>query len=134
MSNKLDSLFEIKDEAVLESHLAVPSREARARFSKVMDRARIYNRDVVITEHGEPVAAVVPISDLKILDWLKKHSSADDIFQVMERSELSSADSEEFRDLIAKFVHSFSVKEQEHERQTNETVDTRSQVAGATGL
>ena len=134
MSNKLDSLFEIRDKAVLESHLVVPSREARARFSKVMDRARIDNQDVVITEHGEPVAAVVPISDLKILDWLKKNSSAEDIYQVMERSELPSVDSEEFRELIAKFVHSFSVKEQEHERQTNETVDTKSQVTRATGL
>jgi prevent-host-death family protein len=87
MTKTYESIFEVRDKGVLDHHLAVPSGEARAQFSKVLDVARIDKKDVVITDHGRPIAAVVPISDLKILDWLKRNNSPADIFRLMESND-----------------------------------------------
>ena len=84
-TKNLTDIFATRDKEVLNEHIAVPSREARAKFSKVMDFARIDNNNVVITDHGEPVAAVVPILDLRILDWLKKNNVKEFIFDAMDK-------------------------------------------------
>ena len=65
-----DSIFEKRDADILGVHTEVQSKKARANFSKMIKAARYENESVVITEHGEPAAALVPIKDLKVLDAL----------------------------------------------------------------
>ena len=54
----------------MEDHSYVNARIARSNFSRLINTARIENERVVITDHGEPAAAVIPIRDLRLLDLL----------------------------------------------------------------
>jgi prevent-host-death family protein len=68
---------------ILEEHASVNARLARSNFSRLINTARVDKEVVVITDHGEPAAAIVPISDLRILDklaelkWKDRISTAD---------------------------------------------------------
>lgn len=81
-----------KNVDVLEEHQSVNARHARSNFSRLINTARVDKEVVVITDHGEPAAAVIPISDLRVLDklvemnWKDRISSAD--FKVMTPKEL----------------------------------------------
>ena len=46
--------------------------EARDRFSQVINEAAYGAQRVVLTRHGKNVAAVVPISDLDLLNQLER--------------------------------------------------------------
>ena len=48
------------------------TREARDRFSEVINEAAYGAQRVVLTRHGKNVAAVVPISDLELLNELER--------------------------------------------------------------
>lgn len=61
----LSAILEKKDTDVIAEHLTVASREARMRFGKIVENARTDKNQFVITEHGEPAAALISISDLK---------------------------------------------------------------------
>ncbi len=41
--------------------------EARQRFSEVVNRAAFGKERVVLTRHGKPLAAVVPVEDLQLI-------------------------------------------------------------------
>jgi prevent-host-death family protein len=60
---------------ILEDHPAINAREARLNFSKIVQAARFRNSRVIITDHGEPAAALVPITDVKILDMIDELST-----------------------------------------------------------
>jgi prevent-host-death family protein len=49
---------------------AVSSREAARGFSDLAGRVRFGGQRVVVTHHGKPVVAVVPIEDLRLLQDL----------------------------------------------------------------
>ncbi|HEY2122973.1 MAG TPA: type II toxin-antitoxin system Phd/YefM family antitoxin [Chthoniobacterales bacterium] len=46
--------------------------EARDRFSEVINEAVFGDERVVLTRHGKPIAAVVPLSVLEILQELER--------------------------------------------------------------
>lgn len=62
-NGKLD--LEDRHADILDNHQYVNSRTAREKFSKLINIARIDNERVVITDHGEPAAAIISIEDLK---------------------------------------------------------------------
>lgn len=66
----ISALIEKEDTAILQEHPAINAREARSNFSKIIQAARYKNNRVIITDHGEPAAALVSISDVKLLDLL----------------------------------------------------------------
>lgn len=86
-TQKLDDILSTKDTDIIGTHLTVASREARSRFGKILSNAKTAKNQFVITEHGEPAAAVIPISDLRILDWIKhqnlKNRISDAVFSEM---------------------------------------------------
>lgn len=51
----------------LEKHPNVGARSARSNFSRLMRKARIEQEHIIITEHGEPAAAVIPITEFEVL-------------------------------------------------------------------
>jgi prevent-host-death family protein len=93
----LDAVLARKDADILDTHLAVGSRDARVRFGKIVEKAKNGNNQFVITEHGEPAAAVVPISDLRILDWIERQQIKDKITNAVFRH----LTFEEFKNLFA---------------------------------
>lgn len=46
--------------------------EARDGFSTVVDRAAYGNERIVVTRHGEPMAAIVPLADLELLEDVER--------------------------------------------------------------
>ena len=61
-----------RDADLLEDHFFINSREARSNFSRIIDLARVENNKVIITDRGDPAAAVVPIKDVRLLDLIEK--------------------------------------------------------------
>jgi prevent-host-death family protein len=66
------SLLTNNNDDILLKHPALGSREARTMLGKIVRAAREDRHKIVITEHGEPAAAVVSINDLRILDWIRR--------------------------------------------------------------
>lgn len=64
------SILEKRDVDLLDHHTDIAARDARANFSRVIKAARYDDEKIVITDHGEPAAALVPIKDLRVLDLL----------------------------------------------------------------
>lgn len=64
-----------KADAISRQHQRIGSRMARTRFRDVVNSARLDHERIVITDHGAPACAVVPISDLQMLDLItpEKH-------------------------------------------------------------
>ena len=67
MSHKID-ISEKRNADILETHPHVNARSARSNFSRLVNTARIDKERVIITEYGEPAAAIVPINDIRILE------------------------------------------------------------------
>jgi prevent-host-death family protein len=53
--------------------------EARESFSTTVNRVAFGRERVVLTRHGKPVAAVVPIEDLELLESLEDMSDLDEV-------------------------------------------------------
>lgn len=64
----------------------VPARKARENFSRVLDVARVRRDRVVITDHDTPAAAVVPLRDLRVLDWLRSLELTDKTAELAYRN------------------------------------------------
>jgi len=92
-SRAIDEILSKKDVDIIESHLTIGSREARIRLGKIVENARREDNQFVVTEHGEPAAAIIPISDLRILDWVKKHNIKDSL----SKAALHNMSFEEFK-------------------------------------
>lgn len=56
-------------------HLAVALREARGRFGELVEHAQ-HENPVVLTKHGKPVAAIVPIDLLEAFERLQEERIA----------------------------------------------------------
>src|SRR3712207_3696979 len=53
--------------------------EARDHFAEVLDRAALGKERVVLTRHGRPLAAIVPIEDVEALEALEDARDSADI-------------------------------------------------------
>lgn len=60
-----------KRDTLLDQYPHAGAREARAHFSRLMQRAK-EGKPTLITKHGELVAAFVPVAWLRVLDLLKE--------------------------------------------------------------
>lgn len=69
-SNKLD-LSGIRNADMLERYPHVGARQARMKFRQFINTARIDGKISIVTDHGEPAVALVPISVLRILNKIK---------------------------------------------------------------
>ena len=47
--------------------------EARDSFSRLVDRAALGKDRIVVTRHGEPMVAIVPLEDLELLEQIERH-------------------------------------------------------------
>ena len=54
----------------------IPSNDANARFGELMQRAQHGGERFLVTRHGRPAAAIVPIADLERLRTLPVQSAA----------------------------------------------------------
>jgi prevent-host-death family protein len=70
-------LLERRNTDLLEEHPAINARDARVKFSKIVQAARFGKNRVIITEHGEPAAGLVSIEDIRLLDYLSQLASRD---------------------------------------------------------
>jgi prevent-host-death family protein len=57
------------------THMAVPLREARGRFGELVEHAQ-HEDPVVLTKHGKPVAAIVPIDLLEAFERFEEERIA----------------------------------------------------------
>ena len=55
----------------MESGHSYTAAEARERFAEIINQARFGSDRVIITRHGKGVAAVVPLSDVELLDAIE---------------------------------------------------------------
>lgn len=59
-----------RDDDVLQNNKAINARSARSHFAQIVKASQVQGDRVVITEHGSPAVAVIPLSDLRILSIL----------------------------------------------------------------
>lgn len=52
------------------SYETMPVSEARGQFKSLMQQVAFRQRRVLLTNHSEPMAVVVPTHDLKVLEWV----------------------------------------------------------------
>ncbi len=75
--------------------------EARDRFSQVINEAAYGAQRVVLTRHGKNVAAVVPISDLDLLNQLERIVDVEAAKKALDEAQKGNAlNVEEFRKSI----------------------------------
>ena len=51
----------------------ISASSARQKFSKIIDAVRVAGERILITQHGRPVAAVIGVEDLELLQLLEDH-------------------------------------------------------------
>ena len=56
----------------------ISTKEARGQLSTVVSRAAFAKERIILTRHGKPVAAVVPIEDLEFLEQLEERIDIED--------------------------------------------------------
>ena len=71
-TSKIEALLEASNSDLLSEHAFINLKDARVKFSKIVNAARLNSNKVVITNHGEPAAAIVPIEALRIIDIFDK--------------------------------------------------------------
>lgn len=63
--------------------------QARDRFSAILKEASYGDKRTVITNHGERVAAIVPMSDLELLHELELRFDIDEALQALKEANKS---------------------------------------------
>ena len=61
---------------VISAMAEINTIEARANFSELVNRAAYGKERVVLTRRGKPVAVVVPLDDLELLEHLEDEGDA----------------------------------------------------------
>ena len=74
--------------------------EARNRFSEVINEAAYGAHRVVLTRHGKNIAAVVPISDLELLQELERMIDVEEARKALKEAEVGGTVT--LRDMKAK--------------------------------
>lgn len=54
------------------SRIFLTTVEARENFSELIDRAAASGERIVITRHGEPMAALLPLDDLELIEEIER--------------------------------------------------------------
>ncbi len=67
----------------------VTSAKAREHFAELLDRAAEHKERVVLTRRGRPIAAVIPIEDLRWLEAIENLLDAEEFRRAKEEFERS---------------------------------------------
>lgn len=62
--------------------------EARDRFSEVVNEAAFGDERVVLTRHGKPIAAIIPLSVLEILRELERIIDIEEAHKALEEGKI----------------------------------------------
>ena len=62
----------------------VPSSEVRERFTELLNRVAFTKERIVLTQHGERLATVVPIKDLETMEAIEDRVDLEDVRRVLE--------------------------------------------------
>lgn len=54
------------------SRIFLTTVEARDNFAELIDRAALSSERIVITRHGEPMAAIVSLEDLELVEEIER--------------------------------------------------------------
>jgi prevent-host-death family protein len=54
------------------SRIFLTTVEARDNFAELIDRAALSSERIVITRHGEPMAAIVSLDDLELVEEIER--------------------------------------------------------------
>jgi prevent-host-death family protein len=95
MASALEDLLEPREVRLRGEHSTITKREARENFALVMMHAS-NSKDVVITNHGRPQAAIISIDRYAILDFLEATGIAEFV-QGLAKTDL---DEKQLRDAL----------------------------------
>lgn len=106
--------FEKRNLDILDHHHHVNKRAARENFARIVSDAQMDKEIIVITNHGEPAAALISIEDLRILDALDNNEWGDglDEFEVLQLRDLN-------KDKIRKLLDKYKEKSSEESGSDN---------------
>jgi prevent-host-death family protein len=68
----------------------VSTREARKNLAELVNRVAYGRERFVVTRHGKGVAALVPLSDVSLLERLRRLLSRKDVKTVLEKTQTVS--------------------------------------------
>jgi prevent-host-death family protein len=60
----------------------ISAADARKKFAKIINRVAYGRKSFVLTRRGEPLAAIVSIDDLKLLQEIEEQMDIDDAWKV----------------------------------------------------
>jgi prevent-host-death family protein len=92
-------ISERSDDDVLDV-FSINARQARTQFSRLMDIARVDRDRIVVTNHGAPAVAIIPISDLRLLRLLDETGLTK---KVADKS-FKTLSSNEFRTILMRTI------------------------------
>jgi prevent-host-death family protein len=79
----------------------VSTVRARDHFSEVLERAAVGKERVVLTRRGKPIAVVVPIEDLRLLEELEDRRDAAEAHAAIEAWRAQGAPSASLDEVLA---------------------------------
>lgn len=65
--------------------MQISAKEARARFSELVNRVAFGNERIIVTKNGKPAAALVPLDDLALLEKLREERFQEALASTLER-------------------------------------------------
>ena len=82
-----------------EDRTYIGSTELRKRIRKVLELVRFKDRRFVVNKHGEPQAAVIPMEDLELLEYLENEADRERLEELREE-ESETVSLEEFEEQV----------------------------------
>ncbi|HSF15045.1 MAG TPA: type II toxin-antitoxin system Phd/YefM family antitoxin [Vicinamibacteria bacterium] len=68
----------------------VSTRDARKKLAELVNRVAYGNERFIVTRHGKGVAALVPLSDVSLLERLRRLLSRKDVKTALEKTQTVS--------------------------------------------
>jgi len=65
---------------------SVTAEQAKEHFAEVLDRAAKSKERVIVTRRGKPLAAIVPVDDVRFLEDLEERMDIDDAKAALEEA------------------------------------------------
>lgn len=60
----------------------ITTADARKKFSNIINRVAFGNESFILTRRGEPIAALVSVKELKVLQKLEDQIDIEDVWEV----------------------------------------------------
>ena len=82
-----------------EDRTYIGATDLRKQIRKVLELVRFKDRRFVVNKHGEPQAAVVPVEDLELLEYLENNADRERLRELQEKDSDAMA-LDEFEDQV----------------------------------